>query len=293
MSLVVVQFAREDLAGVGAKIRAAMRSAGHVCRLVTRVGTYLDYPRDLSPGDARIPGLLARADLIICHGAPGVAPRLPGVPRVVYVHGTRFRRRPSVVLAQARRWRARVVASTVDLSRHGPEWSPTPIDTGALWALRSPMPRGPLRVAHSPTSRPGKGTGAFLGACVGLDGVDPVIIEGVSNAECLRIKATCHAAFDSLAIGMQVSGLEAAAMGLPVLAGGDDYVERETRARFGGRLPYLRTNTVGQIRDALVRLRDDAAFWRRRSRRALRYARDVHGFGPCAERIAMWAAKRG
>jgi len=82
---------------------------------------------------------------------------------------------------------------------------------------------GPLRVCHSPTRRTMKKTDVFIKAmdnlrARGVD-VETVLIENMSNKECLRIKLTCHVTFDQLGgIGIYgMTAIESMAMGHVVL----------------------------------------------------------------------------
>ena len=290
----IIQFAREDFAGVGIKIQEALTRAGHHCRMVCPVDNYFRYGKDFRSTTPEVLRLLGKADVVICHvhtraltGGWGNTKR-----RFLYVHGTNFRRNPQLAMIAARRSKARIVCSTIDLTRHadGMIYNPTPIDVTRLSKMWRPPVRGPLVVGHSPTSRRGKGTAQLIAACAELDGVQLEIIEGVDNATCLARKARCHILFDSIAIGMQVSGLEAIAMGMPVLAGGDRFVLDGIRERYDTQ-PYLWVRGKDSIRKQIARLRDDAAYYGTWQRRAVAYARDVHSYEAAATTMIGWMTK--
>ncbi len=287
--MLILQFTREDYAGVGSKIREAFSYAGHECRLICGVDNYLAYPKDLTPNDSEIPALIDKADVIVAHNSLGVVRKWGKAKRFLYVHGTAFRKAPQRILRAARSVGAKVIASTVDLTRYGQEilYNPTPINGTLLRDLANPPPRQGLRIAHAPTSRKGKGTAIFLEACAGLDRVEPVLIEKKDNAECLRIKASCHATFESLVIGLQVSGVESMAMGHPVLTGGDDYTAKKTKLFFGY-LPYIRVLNKDSIRQAILKLRNDQDFFQACSERSLKYIREVHDYPVAVERMRQW-----
>jgi len=83
---------------------------------------------------------------------------------------------------------------------------------------------GPLRVCHAPTRRGFKKTDLFLKVCQELvdEGheIEPVLIEGVSNEECLAIKASCHVTYDQLSVGVHgMSAVESMALNHIVVAG--------------------------------------------------------------------------
>jgi len=289
----IIQFAREDFAGVGIKIVQAMRRAGHVCHLVCpMVHPQYRYPQDIPQFDARARRLLAAADVVIAHvnisslkGGWGKTKR-----RFVYVHGTKFRRNPGPVIRWARENKIKLVCSTVDLSRHSTNliYNPTPIDSSTLRATWKPPPRGPLVVAHSPSSRAGKGTGEFLKACRQLRGlVKPLLIEKVDNARCVAMKAGAHVFFDSFHIGLQVSGLEAMAIGMPIIAGGDRWVLDETRRRFKTQ-PYLWVQNVGQLKAQLTSLANKAAYYETWRSRASDFVTKVHSYEAAARNMVKW-----
>jgi glycosyltransferase involved in cell wall biosynthesis len=64
------------------------------------------------------------------------------------------------------------------------------------------------------------------------DRAQRLIIEGVSNAECLRLKATADIYFDQTAYGYGVNGIEAMALGIPVVAGAQPDTLAEMERRF-------------------------------------------------------------
>src|ERR1019366_9515060 len=80
-----------------------------------------------------------------------------------------------------------------------------------------------VRICHTPTNDRVKGTVSL--DCILPDLMDkgwPIEYVKIINTKhqgCLRIKASCDITFDSYWLGIQGSGLEAAAMGQPVIAG--------------------------------------------------------------------------
>lgn len=201
-----------------------------------------------------------------------LAPRRPRPPLfVVHHHGTIYRRDPAKAHAEDRRRGAhlRLVANP-ELLKYGDDqddlrWLPNPVPVGwyrRLAAAQRPLAGGPLRVAHSPSKRHLKGTEEFLAAVAALRarglGIEAVVTEGL-HADVLAAKATCHASFDSFWLGMQCSGLEAAAMGQPVIAGDPD-AAAYYRATVGF-LPYTYANDRPALEAALEQLATDPAFF--------------------------------
>jgi hypothetical protein len=172
--------------------------------------------------------------------------------------------------------------------RHGVEhWLPIPMPVANYQAVRASVTRYPLpwqggrlRIAHSPTKRAIKGTEAFLSAVgylkdYGLP-VEPVLIEDMSHGEALALKATCHAVFDSFWLGMQGSGLEGAAMGLPVIAGDADAVA--DLAKLGIPCPWTFADTRDELREVVGRLCVDSGFYAAEAQRVHDYTVAHHDY---------------
>lgn len=170
--------------------------------------------------------------------------------------------------------------------RHGvTNYLPIPVPVRDYQALAAatarPDPDIVVRVAHSPTKRALKGTAEFLSAVDALRargvGIEAVLIEGVEHGDALRIKAGCHATFDSFWLGMQGSGIEAAAMGQVVLAG-DELAAKEAATLNGGVIPWTFTPDAGALRQALERLVRDAAWRRAEAARVADYVGRLHDY---------------
>lgn len=139
----------------------------------------------------------------------------------------------------------------------------------------------PFRVAHSPTRRSIKGTEDFLAACRYLtehEGIriEPVLLEDLDHGDALRAKAASDAVFDSFWLGLQGSGLEGAAMGLPVLAG--DPEAQGDLTRLGIPVPWTVANDRAGLRDQLRRLATDPAFAAAEASRAFAYVQHHHEY---------------
>jgi glycosyltransferase involved in cell wall biosynthesis len=81
-------------------------------------------------------------------------------------------------------------------------------------------PSGKVRICHAPRIRSVKGTEEIINAVEDLSKeipVELVLIENTTNAEALRMKATCHIAIDQVAsgdMGYGVNSLESLSMGI-------------------------------------------------------------------------------
>jgi glycosyltransferase involved in cell wall biosynthesis len=188
------------------------------------------------------------------------------------------------------------------------QWLPIPVPVARYAAMRPAVRRaGPFRIAHSPTKAEYKGTQVFLDVCDRLNkrgvAVEPVLIgmrrkgKGLeparkTHAEALRIKADCDAVFDSFWLGIQGSGLEGAAMGLPVIAGDpevrDLYAEH---TRDIGGCPYTYANDAGSLEHEIELLATDVEYRGHETWRVGEYVRRYHDYPRVAERYEVILAK--
>lgn len=157
----------------------------------------------------------------------------------------------------------------------------------AMAAMREPYEKGrrPFRIAHSPTKSIIKGTSVFLRAIKKLKqqgvNVEAVMIERKTHAAALQLKATADACFDSFALGIQGSGLEAAAMGQPVIAG--DAAVKKLYERELGYCPYTFADVRG-LMDTIARLATDSDYYATEQRRVSEYVSRVHDYPAVAAR---------
>jgi hypothetical protein len=176
------------------------------------------------------------------------------------------------------------------------EWLPIAMPVARYRALRNEV--GPtiargIRIAHSPTKRLYKGTDKFMAAVAslkakGLD-VQAVLIENKDHGTALRMKAGCDAVFDSLWLGLQGSGLEGGAMGLPCIAGDPD-VAALYKAHVGS-VPYTFAGDQAGIANAIERLATDADFYAKEAARLSEYVTAYHDYPSVAKRYEGILAK--
>lgn len=241
---------------------------------------------DLNGDQQELWNLLSQADVVHCHLDYSGIDRVKVKPErlVIHHHGTMFRKTPGpgwYNVFDPMRAGLRLV-SNLELLQYGDglHFLPNPVPVARYRRLRATTPRhaGPFRIAHSPSKRELKGTEAFLAVCERLRSkgvnVEPLLIERQSHADALALKGTADACFDSFWLGMQCSGLEAAAMGLPVIAG-DKHVATEYRKQFG-EVPYTFADTEAELEAAIVQLVTDAEFYRTEAARVSRYVTQHH-----------------
>lgn len=218
-----------------------------------------------------------------------------GIPRmrfkgrtVVHHHGTMFRRHVEQCNRADEAWSALRLVSNLELLQYAENlvYLPNPMPVARYRALGEAIYHAgrTFRIAHSPTKRENKATDAFLSACEKLNArglsVEPVLIERLPWRDALMLKATCDAAFDSFWLGMQCSGLEAAAMGQPVIAGDED-CKREYLARFGA-VPYTWANTEDELVEAIERVVVDSEFRQSEATRVHSFVHQHHDYAAVA-----------
>jgi hypothetical protein len=175
------------------------------------------------------------------------------------------------------------------------QWMPIPVPVRRYKALvpkeRKP---GPFRITHSPSRRDYKGTDDLVAAVDAVRGkglkVDLTMIERQHHGRALEMKADADLTFDSFWLGIQGSGLEAAAMGQMVVAGDADVKVLYEKSEVG-HCPYTyapdRASLTAVIERAIV---DDK--WRKsESRRVNKYVRDYHDYAAVAARYEGIIAK--
>lgn len=171
-----------------------------------------------------------------------------GLPIVIHHHGTVYRNDPEL----ANRLDTRAIlrlASTWDLMLRDKtgtlRWLPNPMPV-ALYRRMAAAARaargddGLVRIVHTPSKPKLKGTAELEAAVASLRkrGL-PVALDLITNTphvDALWRKAAGDICFDSFWLGIQCSGLEAAAMGMPVVAG--DPAVAEAYQTNVGRIPY-------------------------------------------------------
>ena len=292
----------QDLAGIGARYaRAANRHGERRLRIrsVHQSETYIKYPTDvrLQGNGAAVQRLYNAADVIHINNHPAPYRRFDKGQRkpVLYEHhGTIFRNSPREHLNFARKHQWLSAVSTIDLLRFAPDelhWLPTAYDLDELARLRRAAKRaddGIIRVAHAPTNRGIKSTDALIEAVDTLRAeglpVELELIEHATWAECLRRKAAADIYFDQVILGYGCNAIEAWGMGMPVIAGADEWTLNRMRAEFGGGLPfYMATEaTIADALRVLVTSAEARAEW---ALRGMAHAERFHAEIPALERL--------
>jgi hypothetical protein len=241
------------------------------------------YQTDNRDGRVKLQELARDADVVHCHlnYFPIQQLRLPGgKPIVIHHHGTMFRRSPSTWASRDRQAALRLV-SNLELLQYGTDlhWLPNPMPVAEYRRLRKGYVPGPVfRLGHSPSRRLRKATDVLIAVVKELQKqglkIELVLMEGMRHEQVIRTKATCDALFDSFSLGIQCSGLEAAAMEMPVIAG-DSHVAKEYRERLGA-VPYTYANEANELKDVIERLVTDQDYRQAEAARVSTYCVTFH-----------------
>lgn len=291
----------DDPAGVVYRFKeAAERHGGLSIREAHRSENYLDFPHDIiwragGKNDAEVRELAESADVIHLNNSPFAYQRFRlQKPALLHHHGSLFRNDPRKLLDTAKRHRMAQAVSTIDLQRPAPQllhWLPSAYNVTALHEYAEANrrePDGRIRIVHAPTNRSLKHTDLLVAIVAELqkDGVkvDLDLVEGVTWRECLERKAKADIVFDQLLFGYGCNSIEAWAMGIPVIAGADEW----TLDRMGKEwdsIPFEEANekTLRHVVREMVKsadLREDAAA------RGMAHVRRYHDEVPALEKLA-------
>jgi hypothetical protein len=260
--------AHEDTGGVGiALARAMTRHTDWEVRFVHRFHNYICYPSDIywekeTPKPAGLDDLFREADVIHVVESWAAVDPFDGwrdKPLVMHHHGTMFREWDTAnLIATVAQYEALGIVSTPDLMLIDPTltWLPNPCDIGRMRRIRDEgfAPHDTLRIAHSPTNRWLKATDGFIASVAGT-GIDRDVIEWTDWESCLRRKAAADIFYDQLHIGYALSGIEAMAMGIPVIAGAYDRRIIDLMLNLFDYLPFLLA-TPETLRERIEHMKD-------------------------------------
>jgi hypothetical protein len=183
--------------------------------------------------------------------------------------------------------------STPDLLQYGKglHWLPTAYDVDH-WAeygkAHKREPDGRIRIVHAPTNRTLKHTELFVSVVkeLVLEGlpIDLILVEGQTWAECMAIKATADIVFDQLAFGYGCNAVEAWALGIPVISGGDPWTMDWMTREWGGLPFHFASETT--LKDAVRSMVESPDLRRVVTARGLAHVRKYHDEKPALERLA-------
>jgi hypothetical protein len=208
---------------------------------------------------------------------------------VYHFLGSDIRGKPPAQLAYAGRASARVVGS-YDAIRWVPdaEVIPPGIDL-ADFPHVPPSDRARPLIVHAPSSRARKGTEHVVAACEGLD-ADLEIVEGLHHDEAKVRYRAADIVVEQLNAGWHgVFGLEAMALGKPVLSFLHEEAVRRSEEGYGVRVPIVNA-TKETLPDRLAELVADPSRRREIGAESRAYVARVHDVERVADRLlALYA----
>jgi hypothetical protein len=268
---------------------------------------YRQIDGDTQPQDAR--AALYHADVIHSHADYWMQRKTGNKWRarsdqlvIRHYHGTRWNKFTKTGFDHAQQWPilnmleddiagavlvgARLTVCEVRPSRI--KWLPIAVPVKRYRAMVPKARRpGPFRIAHSPTVAEYKGTKDLIAAVDVVRGmglkVDLVMIERQKHGAALAMKADADLTFDSFWLGIQGSGLEAAAMGQMVVAGDESVRDLYIKSEVGS-CPYTFANDRKQLTEVLERAVVDAAWYKAEAKRVGAYVMKYHDYAAVARR---------
>lgn len=256
----------QDLAGTGIRIKQAFdKEYGWKVRNVHATDTYLKYPSDLRwPRDREeIEQCYEEADVIHNMDRMALYQLLDngrGKPAILHHHGSRLRMDPRRTYAEGKGHTQLV--STVDLLEDAPgaTWLPAPFDLDWIAERYGGIPRRGVKIGHAPTVREAKGTDKILAAIAQVkksrSAVEQRLIENVQWKVCLSSKATCAIFIDQLTLGYGCNGIEAMALGIPLISGWEEPADRKRFVEATGEQPPFIEATRETLVTQIMRLVD-------------------------------------
>jgi hypothetical protein len=238
--------------------------------------------------------------------------RLPpnAKPLLLHHHGSLFRINPQHWLHEARIFGAIQCVSTVDLMRVAPSilhWAPTAYDIDWLQAFGKEHREDhgdTIRVVQCPTdgydpkrgiSGPYKSTDKLAAAVEwvrdkGID-IELVIVHDKPWLEAMQLKASADIYFDQVKLGYGCNAVEAWGMGIPVIAGADEWTLQKMREVYGTKqLPFYEA-TEETIGHALLDLASSKMKRTTYGKRGLAHVRKFHDELPALTNLARLYAK--
>jgi hypothetical protein len=215
-------------------------------------------------------------------------------PALLHHHGSLFRDGPERMLEKAKYYRMEQAVSTIDLLRFAPDlltWLPSAYDVDYFQAYakeHARQPDGRVLIVHCPTDRAKKHTAVLLAAVDTLKAeglpVDLELVEFRPWTESLAAKARADIVFDQLMWGYGCNGIEAWAMGKPVIAGADDWTLGEMERQWG-QLPFALAS-VETLTDVLRQMVERHDYRQQYADIGLAHVRKYHDEAPALAILA-------
>lgn len=292
MTLKILNICDVDTAGDGIRLTEAInKTTSHKARHLCKVLHPFGYPHDIW---TRKPEVVEKwvswADIVNVHskfhmlriGKEKLRPK----NLIITYHGRHYRRKPKWCHAEAKKWGAkRQLCTTMDLTKWGATWMPVAIPVERYQRLRQQHwiqeKERPI-VCQVPSDPRRKGTAEIIELLGGREDMSLLIKYGCHHDQAMRRIARCDIYVDEFRWGLGTAGLEACAMGVPVIAWAAPEDE-ECILREVGYLPYYKS-TLDELPGAIDELLGKPEVYREYADRAWQYIIRFHDYPV----IARW-----
>lgn len=287
----ILQVCDSDYAGVGIKLTQAInRTTKHKARHIRMVSHRFGYPHDIQTRDPEeVKKWVEWADVVNTHvtfrplrqrGTPMLRPRC----LLMTHHGSHYRGHHQKINEHAKRHGVkRQLCTQPNLLAFGDlTWVPIaiPVDEYRKYRRR-PKRKRPL-IVQTPSNPKRKRTKELTEMLGGRKDVEFLVVEkNTPNHEVLSIVGQADLVIDQFARGYGVSGLEAMAMGIPVISHAEPWA-RKLIFQEVGYLPYYETalEDVPKVVTALL----DSRVYKQWSEISTEYIRAFHDYPVVAKR---------
>jgi hypothetical protein len=285
----------EDNGGVGAALKFAFDryAPGWEVRAVRRRNNFINFPVDIEVRDwVDVLPLFEKADLVHMMDKFSSIEWAPGwdkKPRLMHHHGLVFNAKTAPAISKRCRDEGILqITALPGLIQYAPEvrWLPNPCDVDQMMAIRKNnwRPSAKPRVSQTPAQRAPNATDTFLSAFEAVRSrADLMLIEHVSWKTCLAIKSQADIMFDSFISGYGLAGMEAMAMGIPLISGGDAWTESRIQVEIGY-LPYYRASP-DSLADKMADMVDSSELRQMYGELGYHFAKIVHDQWGVVERL--------
>lgn len=285
----ILNICNKDFAGVGIKLTEAVNQhTDHEARHLCMEPHHFQYREDIRTKDPKeIRHWVMWADVVNCHVYLRPLARIGIRPSALIMtqHGSHFRSKSEKCRQQNLKWGVRrTLCTTPDLVKYGAEWLPTAIPARRYMGMRRLPPGGPPLICQTPSNPRKKNSAEIVDLLGGRSDWRLVIAHHLSHRDALHVKAGADIFIDRFELGLGVSGLEAAAMGIPAIA--DASAEDEALiVKEVGYLPYYKA-TLGELEGTIDALWGSKSLYDEYADRGIRYIQDFHDYPVVAKRYA-------
>lgn len=274
----ILYLANADYAGVGDKYYRAINTTfggKHVAQHVAYHRHRMQYPiQHFAPKPSKLDKLIAWADVVHLFDAwQQFRKRVRDKPLVVTYNGTYYRNHHKNADRIARRRGIVQLCTTLDLTRYGALWMPVPMrDHGIRMRERGDKR---WRAVHAPSKPSIKGTEEFKRLMRKLPDVELEIIQGATNAQCIKRKANADIMLNEFVLGYGVNAIESWWIGQVVVSGVEDQWIADKMRQVIGYIPFTRINRRRFLR-VMRRLINDEKYYEEMRQKGIQYVNDYH-----------------